>query len=303
MTDLAQALLRSSLAASAAILAVLALRPAFRRWFGAETAYTLWAAPPMAAVGILVPGQMADEGAKAAPGLAFDHGLTLILLAVWLAGLAAAAIFLALGQAAFMRALKAGKAGPAVVGVICPRIVMPDGAELYTNEERSVVRAHEWEHIERGDPRARAVMAACQCLFWFNPLTHLAAYLARLDQELACDAAVMRRRPGIRALYARTLMKTQLAGAPLPFGCYWPARGRHPLEMRVALLRAGGRTRGALGSALVVAGVIAASGLAWMAQPPIPQPAPIADPPGETALLVYISRPNGDTRSDDRDRP
>lgn len=303
MSDLAAALLRSNLAASAAVLAILALRPAVRRWFGAETAYALWAAPPIAAVAILVPGRMAEEGAKAAPGLAIGDGTMLILLAAWLAGVAAVVVFLALGQAAFLRALKAGRAGPAVVGVICPRIVMPSSAQFYSSEERAVVRAHEWEHIERGDPRARAVMAVFQCLFWFNPLAHLAAHLARLDQELACDAAVLRRRPGIRALYARTLMKTQLAGAPLPFGCYWPARGRHPLETRVALLRADRKTRGALGSVLVGAGVLVAAVVAWLAQPPIPQPAPIAEPGGETALLVYISRPSSDTRSDDRDRP
>ena len=302
MNDLAEALLRSNLAGSAAILVVLTLRPAARRWFGAEIAYALWAAPPTAAVAILIPARMAEEGAKAAPGLALGHGTTLILLASWLLGLVAAVVVLALGQAAFLRALKAGRAGPAVVGVICPRIVMPSGAELYTSEERAVVRAHEWEHIERRDPRARALMAIFQCLFWFNPLTHLAAHLARLDQELACDAAVIRRRPGIRALYARTLMKTQLAGAPLPFGCYWPARGRHPLETRVALLRAGGRTRGALGAVLVGAGILAVGGLAWMAQPPIPQPAPIADPEGSPAILVYLSR-SGGAHSDDRNKP
>ena len=76
-------------------------------------------------------------------------------------------------------------------------------------------------------------MAAFQCLAWFNPQVHLAVHVARLDQELACDAAVMRRRPRERVLYAKTLLKTQLAGAPLPLGCYWPARGRHPLEVRV----------------------------------------------------------------------
>jgi len=134
-----------------------------------------------------------------------------------------------------------------VVGVICPRIVMPRGDGLYTREERAVIRAHEQEHIERGDPRAQAVMALFQCLFWFNPLVHLAAHLTRLDQELACDAAVVRRRPAVSALYARTLLKTQLAATPLPFGCYWPARGRHPLETRVSLLRWAGRTRGSPG--------------------------------------------------------
>ena len=85
--------------------------------------------------------------------------------------------------------------------------------------------------------RSRSHAAACQCLCWFNPLVHLAAYLLRLDQELACDAAVIRSRPGARTLYGQTLLKTQLAATPLPFGCYWPARGLHPLEVRIGLLK------------------------------------------------------------------
>jgi beta-lactamase regulating signal transducer with metallopeptidase domain len=300
MNDLALALLRSTIAASATILVVLALRPAVRRWFGAETAYGLWAAPPTAALAILIPGRLAEEGAKIGPGLNLGQATGLVLLAVWLAGLVAAAIFLALGQAAFLRALKTGRAGPAVVGVICPRIVMPRGDGLYTGEERAVIRAHEAEHIKRGDPRAQAVMALFQCLFWFNPLVHLAAHLARLDQELACDAAVVRRRPAVRALYARTLLKTQLAATPLPFGCYWPARGPHPLETRVALLRWAGRSRGALGPALVIAGVLAVATAAWMAQPPIPQPPSVFGAEPAPVILVYISHDEAGGRASDR---
>ena len=59
----------------------------------------------------------------------------------------------------------------------------------------------------------------------------------RVDQELACDAAVIRGRPDARTLYGETLLKTQLAATPLPFGCYWPARGLHPLEVRIGLLK------------------------------------------------------------------
>jgi beta-lactamase regulating signal transducer with metallopeptidase domain len=47
----------------------------------------------------------------------------------------------------------------------------------------------------------------------------------------------VRARPAARALYGHTLLKTQLAATPLPFGCYWPARGLHPLEVRIGLLK------------------------------------------------------------------
>jgi beta-lactamase regulating signal transducer with metallopeptidase domain len=257
----------------------------------------------MAALAILIPGRLAEEGVTVAPGLDVGQGTGLALLAIWLVGFFIAVVFLWLEQAAFLRASKAGRAGPAVVGVICPRIVMPRDDRLYSSEERAVVRAHEWEHIERCDPRAQAVMAVFQCLFWFNPLAHLAVYLAKLDQELACDAAVVRRRPNIRALYARTLLKTQLAATRLPFGCYWPARGRHPLETRVALLRSACRAYGALGPVLVAAGVLAVGAAAWMAQPPIPQPFSAAPAESTPAILVYLSRGETISRSTDRSAP
>jgi beta-lactamase regulating signal transducer with metallopeptidase domain len=293
MSDLVLALLRANLAASAAILAVLALRPMVRRGFGSESACWLWAAPPIVAIASLLPGRIAEEGAKLARGPELGHDVALALFIVWLVGVTATAISHGLGQAAFFRALKAGRAGPAVAGVICPRIVMPTQAGFYSDEERAVVRAHEWEHIARQDPRGRAVMAILQCLGWFNPLVHLAVHLARLDQELACDAAVVRRRPSLRALYARTLLKTQLATAPLPFGCHWPARGRHPLVTRIALLRSvgGERFAGALGPVMIAAGVMAGGLGVWMAQPPIPPLPPEASAPGAPAILAYIVPP------------
>jgi beta-lactamase regulating signal transducer with metallopeptidase domain len=131
-----------------------------------------------------------------------------------------------------------------VVGLISPRIVMPADDGRFTPEERDLMRAHEREHVARKDTRAVAFIAALQCACWFNPLVHWAAWLLRLDQELACDAAVVRGRPGARGLYARTLLKTQLAGTPLPIGCYWPSRSRHPLEVRLALLKPPPRSGG-----------------------------------------------------------
>ena len=169
---------------------------------------------------------------------------------------------------------------------------MPADRELYTPEERALIRAHEWQHIARRDPRDRALMAALQCVAWFNPLVHLAVSLARLDQELACDVAVLRRRRGQRALYAGTLLKTQLAATPLPFGCYWPARGPHPLETRIGQLRSAPRAGGEhpWGTALVTAGVVATAGVAWISQPPIPALVTI-QPATPLVILVDITPP------------
>ncbi|THD74218.1 MAG: hypothetical protein E7812_17945 [Phenylobacterium sp.] len=269
MAELVDALLRVNLVAGLAILAVLAARLPARWRFGPEIAYRLWAAPPLAAAATLLPLKVAKSPIHTLSHLTPAH-LSPALLILWAVGFAVAAGLMWRAQASFLANARQGRAGPAVVGVIAPRVVMPTDDGRYTADERALIRAHEREHIERKDPRAGALIALFQCLAWFNPLVHLAAHVARLDQELACDAAVLRRHPKSRALYARTLLKTQLATATLPLGCYWPPRSRHPLEVRVALLGRSRRDDGLEGPLIVGAGVVSAALVAWSVQPPLP---------------------------------
>lgn len=275
MADFLDALVRVNLVAGVAIVAVLLLRLPARRRFGPEIAYRLWAAPPLAAAATIVPLKVARTPLHLSHLAPVDASP--LLLTAWAVGLVAAAALLWRAQAAFLRAAKRGEAGPAVVGVITPKLVMPPDDGRYTTEERALIRAHEREHIERKDPRAGALIALFQCLAWCNPLVHVAAYMARLDQELACDAAVLKRHPRSRALYAKTLLKTQLAGHALPLGCYWPSRAKHPLELRVELLRRPAPDGGLEGPLVVGAGVISAALVAFSLQPPLP-PVPRAPP-------------------------
>jgi beta-lactamase regulating signal transducer with metallopeptidase domain len=287
LNDICAALLRANLLAGATVLAVIAVRLPARRLFGAEVAYWLWLVPVLVAAGALIP---AGNVAAHAPAQATVIGSLVapapgLLLAAWAVGMAAAAGLLWQAQARFQRLARAGKVGPAVVGVIAPRIVMPADDGRYTPEERALIRAHEREHIARRDPQARAWMAVLQCVAWFNPLAHIAAHLARLDQELACDAAVLRRHSRERGPYARALLKTQLAATPLPFGCYWPARGRHPLEVRVALLKAKPRPLELAGAVLIGMAAVSAAAAAWATQPP---KAPRLPYPGEAAWAASV---------------
>jgi beta-lactamase regulating signal transducer with metallopeptidase domain len=267
------ALLRVNIVAGLTILAVLALRRPMRRAFGPETAYGLWIAPPLAAVFTLLPLKTLPTG-PGLKGLA-PHALAPELLAIWIAGALMAAGAMALAQRRFLKAARAGEAGPALTGFIAPKIIMPPDDGRYSPDERALIRAHERAHMDRGDARAAGLMALFQALAWFNPLVHIAVRAARLDQELACDRAVVRKQPERRALYALTLLKTQLAAQPLPLGCQWPARGRHPLELRVALLQDRAPSDG-LAGALLLGGVITIAGvLAWAAEPPLAR-APVA---------------------------
>lgn len=298
MSEFLTALVEANLAGGAAIAAVLALRLPARRVFGPEVAYRLWALPILAAAATLLPARTDPAAAAGAAGPLTEA--VALAAPIWLAGALAVAAAFAYAQARFLETLRDGRAGPAVVGVIVPRLVMPADDGTYTPEERALIRAHEREHIARKDPRAGALAAVAQCLCWFNPLVHYAAHLVRLDQELACDAGVIRRHRSQRALYARTLLKTQLAGQPLPFGCYWPARGQHPLEVRVGLLKDPRRDDSAVGPVLMGTAAVAAGIMAWLAQPPI-APNPVRPelweqqqrqyPP--TSVLLINIRPDG----------
>jgi beta-lactamase regulating signal transducer with metallopeptidase domain len=276
-SEVLAALLRSNLALAIAIVAVLAPRIPVRRLFGPEIAYGLWAVAPVAALASVLPARV-DDGAPQVHALAAAIAdISALGLLIWGVGAVLVVAGLAHAQAQFMRSAAKGRAGPAVVGVITPRVLMPADDGTYSAEERALIRAHEHQHVARCDPRAGALAAVLQALCWFNPLVHLGAHLMRLDQELACDAAVLRQRPRDRALYARTLLKTQLAAQPLPFGCYWPSRGQHPLEVRIGALRMAPRLDGLIGTSLVGAAIVSAAIAAWHLQPPAPRPGPLVE--------------------------
>lgn len=277
LVDILSGFVRANLFAGLTILAILALRIPARRYLGPHTAYILWLAAPLAFVSCLIPGAEAQtEAAAVGAGAIFrtlpaSVPLPAVTL-VWLAGIAIATGLVVVGQLRFLARARAGRAGPAVVGVICPRYVTPqDFADTFSAPERALIRAHERAHIDRDDPKVNAAITAAQALCWFNPLVHIAAYYARLDQELACDATVMSGRSRQRRLYAQTMLKTQMASQPLPLGCHWIA-APHPLETRIALLKqpAVGDIR-RLGGAWVAAGLAMAWGYAaWAAQPVSP---------------------------------
>ena len=134
--DCLELLLRLQLVASVAILALLGLRRLVP--LDPDTRIWLWAIPLVAAVASLIPGDLNAwaAGPWADPAAPWIQGL----VAVWLAGAAAALVWVAAQHLAFLREARRGRAGPAVVGVACQRIVMPS-APLFALEERARLMA------------------------------------------------------------------------------------------------------------------------------------------------------------------
>jgi len=294
------ALVAVSVVSTVAICVVLALRLLARRFLGAQTAYLLWIFVPLAVFAAFLPspriappifahGSPAATIAAtlAAPTVASAFDMRAALLVLWAVGaLSMLARFVA-QQRRYLRSLGALAASndarivraasrassPALVGALRPRIVLPaDFESRYAPAERPLVLAHEEAHRARGDAQANALVALARCAGWFNPLVHVAAAAFRFDQELACDASVIRRFPEARRPYADAMLKTQLAEQSrqelrLPAGCRWPSG--HPLKERIHMLKkpTPTRARRALGAAITACLALGGGYASWSMQP------------------------------------
>lgn len=279
-------------ALSLAIVLVLLLRNPVRRGFGASAAYALWAAVPLALLAGFLPAParpmapllatLVTTPETTAPVMtapAVGMSLASLLPWLWAAGSLVMLLWMLRQQQLFLAGLGplsarpdghfqcvATRGLPAVVG-LRPKIVLPgDFEQRYGPIERELVLAHESVHVRRGDLLACLLVFVLRGLFWFNPLMHWAAARFRQDQELACDAAVLRRYPSHRRLYGDAMLKTRLAGEPLPLGCHWSAF--HPMKERLAMLKnpLPSRRRHLAGLCLALLTALFTAAAAWAGQ-------------------------------------
>lgn len=324
MHSLPALLLRLTVAASVAIAVVLLVRRPLRQRVDAGLAYQAWlivplalaaaAAQPLFAAPLkamaLLPAlgrAPAAQGAVTATAAARDAGDALLL--AWACGALATLILFCLSHRAFVRSLgtltmRGGLAyaehagsGPALLGLWRQRIVVPpDFDQRYSAAEQALIVAHEQVHAQRADAVANILLALMQCVFWFNPLVHLAAPRFRFDQELACDAEVMRRHPAQRRSYAGAMMKTQAGVSFTPSVCHW--QSCHPLKERIMHLQQtpSSPSRRRTGRILVLA-LAAATGFAALAAraqaDAVPTAVPAAVPATTYAVAMRIDMGTG----------
>lgn len=293
--DLFATLARLSVVGSAAILLVGVLRAPVRRAVGAEAAYWLWLLVPTSLFAVLLPrapsclcgpesyvSPLVVRGIGAplefAPQIEVSHD-TLALTSIWMLGVAAALAYFAWCQHLLRKSLgplqrrsdgthsSSTAKQPMLVGAWRPKIVLPRNFETcYSDGERAAVLAHERAHIERRDALTNAIAVALVCLLWFNPMGYWAWSRFRFDQELACDAAVLRAAKVSRGRYARALAKTELTTwMAIAFGWH----SRHPLVERVAMLRhrPPNRKQRFLGHAFALMLMLLGTYVVWAAQP------------------------------------
>ena len=93
--------------------------------------------------------------------------------------------------------------GPAVRGVLSPRILLPAGIDRLLNQrEFHAVLIHEVAHARRRDNLIRLLYEMALSGLWFHPLVWLAGKRMALYRELSCDESVIRRAHGQELLSA-----------------------------------------------------------------------------------------------------
>lgn len=159
-------------------------------------------------------------------------GLTNVLAALWLAGLAAMLLYAFLSwlrlRLLVREAVPAGDGryicdrlrDPFILGLFRPCIYLPSDL---SEPELGFVLAHERAHLRRRDHIWKPLGWLLLSVHWFNPLVWLAYALFCRDVEYACDESVV---GGLdadgRRAYARALLECssprRAAACPLAFG-------------------------------------------------------------------------------------
>lgn len=322
-------LLETSLAVTALMLLVLAVRRPVAHFFGAGWAYALWllpvlrlVLPPCHLFGDAIPSLLAaapaaiHQGAATASTVPAATAIPLdwepLLLALWLAGSAAFILWQSASYIAFMRRLGIGSQvhaslaqdvgiiesaevdGPLAIGLLDRWIVVPaDFAIRYTPQEQQLALRHERIHHQREDIFWNMVALAVLALNWFNPVAYLAFRAFRTDQELSCDAAVAAGASGEeRRDYAFALVKS--ASRPgLIAAC--PLNHAGQLKQRLRMMKAHRRSPLRTFGGSAAAAVLALAGLSvtQTASVAAAEPAPFARPvpPAPRVVPAPVQKP------------
>ncbi|HET7231401.1 MAG TPA: M56 family metallopeptidase [Longimicrobium sp.] len=158
--------------------------------------------------------------------LRWTWGASTLAVAAWLA---VSALWLARRRRAWAEATMAGErvlvspsVGPAVVGFVRPRIVMPRWTLAWDEPLQRLMLRHEREHLRAGDPLLLLAGLVAAALMPWSPAVWWQLRRLRLAMEVDCDARTLRATGDVQT-YGRLLLDVGRrggAGAPVPLAAF-----------------------------------------------------------------------------------
>ena len=172
--------------------------------------------------------------------------------------------------------------GPAAIGILHPRILLPRWVQTLDPTVRKLIVRHEREHLDARDPALLLVASMLIVLLpWYAPLWWMANRL-RAAIELDCDARVLRRAPDVQR-YADLLLlvgsrgvavaQPRLAHMARSLHLLTLASPRATLARRIrAMTEPYNHQRRGASVVPVLGALVCATLLALMPAPPAPRP-------------------------------
>ncbi|HEY0063797.1 MAG TPA: M56 family metallopeptidase [Telluria sp.] len=167
--------------------------------------------------------------------------------------------------------LVAPDAGPAVVGILRPRIVLPEWLMQAPQQQQALVMAHESSHLAARDPLLLALALLLLAVMPWNLALWWQLRRLRHAIEVDCDARVLRDGHDLQA-YGAALLEVGIRQSGLTGSMAAMAESRSFLEQRLRIMiRGPGRWRGAVAVALAATALCAAAVAAQLTPPPAPK--------------------------------
>jgi beta-lactamase regulating signal transducer with metallopeptidase domain len=192
---------------------------------------------------------------------------------------------------------------PVTWGVVRPVVLLPDGADLWSEDQRRAVLLHELSHVARRDCLTQLMAGLACAVYWFHPGVWYAARRMRVERERACDERVLLAGtpPADYATHLLDLARHCRTTVPAPLVALHMARPSQ-LEGRLLAVLAGSPARkppARLGMAAVTAAVALLTFPLSAMQPTMAEVAPVQassqdeplDPPIEASAAPDEAAP------------
>ena len=169
--------------------------------------------------------------------------------------------------------------GPAVTGLVRPRVVLPDWVRGASPARQELVLVHEEEHMRAKDVQLRFSVALLLAAFPWNPALWFQYQRLGAAIEMDCDQRVMNRLPGRSRLYGDLLLRAASTPSGVP-GMAVAALAERPssLERRIRMLLGKAPQARAAKAAMLVFATVFVTAVAVVA-PGIVRDAPVSSVP------------------------